>query len=311
MGSGSIRNEDSFSTYISSIKNIPTLEKDEEFLLASKWKESGDREALNKIINSHLRLVLKIAKGYSGYGLAISDLVAEGNLGIMHAVQHFDPTIGYRFSTYAAWWIKAKIQEFIYNSWSIVKLSSTKSHKKLFFGFRKLKKLLGIESSFSDEEIKTVAKKIGVTEESARIAERRFSRRDFSVDSPVDDGSSGSTWVDFIEDAQSRPDSKVFDEQEYGYRKKVLHDALNTLSKKEYDVICLYRLSNPTKSLREIGQILNLSAERVRQLEKRAFLKIQNYVKSASQKIIDKTAKNLTTTGVTLKLIIISILLAI
>ncbi len=311
MGSGSIRNEDSFSTYISSIKNIPTLEKDEEFLLASKWKESGDQEALNKIINSHLRLVLKIAKGYSGYGLAISDLVAEGNLGIMHAVQHFDPTIGYRFSTYAAWWIKAKIQEFIYNSWSIVKLSSTKSHKKLFFGFRKLKKLLGIESSFSDEEIKTVAKKIGVTEESARIAERRFSRRDFSVDSPVDDGSSGSTWVDFIEDAQSRPDSKVFDEQEYGYRKKVLHDALNTLSKKEYDVICLYRLSNPTKSLREIGQILNLSAERVRQLEKRAFLKIQNYVKSASQKIIDKTAKNLTTTGVTLKLIIISILLAI
>ena len=311
MGSGSIRNEDSFSTYISSIKNIPTLEKDEEFLLARKWKESGDREALNKIINSHLRLVLKIAKGYSGYGLAISDLVAEGNLGIMHAVQHFDPTIGYRFSTYAAWWIKAKIQEFIYNSWSIVKLSSTKSHKKLFFGFRKLKKLLGIESSFSDEEIKTVAKKIGVTEESARIAERRFSRRDFSVDSPVDDGSSGSTWVDFIEDAQSRPDSKVFDEQEYGYRKKVLHDALNTLSKKEYDVICLYRLSNPTKSLREIGQILNLSTERVRQLEKRAFLKIQNYVKSASQKIIDKTAKNLTTTGVTLKLIIISILLAI
>lgn len=311
MGSGSIRNEDSFSTYISSIKNIPTLEKDEEFLLASKWKESGDREALNKIINSHLRLVLKIAKGYSGYGLAISDLVAEGNLGIMHAVQHFDPTIGYRFSTYAAWWIKAKIQEFIYNSWSIVKLSSSKSHKKLFFGFRKLKKMLGIESSFSDEEIKTVAKKIGVTEESARIAENRFSQRDFSVNSPVDDGSSGTTWVDFIEDAQSRPDSKVFDKQEYGYRKKVLHDALNTLSKKEYDVICLYRLSNPTKSLREIGQILNLSAERVRQLEKRAFLKVQNYVKATSQKVFNKTAKNPTATGVTLKSITILILIAI
>lgn len=311
MGSGSVHNEGSFSTYISSIKNIPTLEKDEEFLLASKWKETGDREALNKIINSHLRLVLKIAKGYSGYGLALSDLVAEGNLGIMHAVQHFDPTIGYRFSTYAAWWIKAKIQEFIYNSWSIVKLSSTKSHKKLFFSFRKLKKLLGIESSFSDEEIKTVAKKIGVTEESARIAENRFSQRDFSVNSPVDDGSSGTTWVDFIEDAQSRPDSKVFDEQEYGYRKKVLHDALNTLSKKEYDVVRLYRLSNPTKSFREIGQILNISAERVRQLEKRAFLKVQNYVKTASQKIINKAEKTSQATGVTLKLVIISILIAI
>ncbi len=310
MSSRSIHNEDSFSDYISSIKNIPTLEKDEEFLLARRWKESGDREALNKIINSHLRLVFKIAKGYSGYGLAISDLVAEGNLGIMHAVQHFDPSIGYRFSTYAAWWIKAKIQEFIYNSWSIVKLSSSKSHKKLFFGFRKLKKLLGIESFISDEEIKTVAKKIGVTEESARIAESRFSRRDFSVDSPVDNDS-GLTWVDFIEDAQSRPDSKVFDEQEYGYRKKVLHDALNTLSKKEYDILRLYRLSNPTRSLREIGQIMNLSTERIRQLEKRAFLKVQNYVKSISQKTINKTRKDLQYNGVTLKLIVISVLIAI
>jgi len=311
MSSGSIHNEDSFSAYISSIKNIPTLEKDEEFLLASKWKETGDREALNKIINSHLRLVFKIAKGYSGYGLAISDLVAEGNLGIMHAVQHFDPSIGYRFSTYAAWWIKAKIQEFIYNSWSIVKLSSYKSHKKLFFGFRKLKKLLGIESSFSDEEIKTMAKKIGVTEESARIAETRFSQRDFSVDSPVDDGSSGSTWIDFIEDAKTRPDSKIFDEQEYGYRKKVLHDALNTLSKKEYDIIRMYRLSNPTKSLREIGQIMNLSSERVRQIEKQAFLKVQKYVKTASQKVIDKAMKSSQTTGVALKLITISVLIVI
>ena len=310
MSSRSIHNEDSFSDYISSIKNIPTLEKDEEFLLARRWKESGDREALNKIINSHLRLVFKIAKGYSGYGLAISDLVAEGNLGIMHAVQHFDPSIGYRFSTYAAWWIKAKIQEFIYNSWSIVKLSSSKSHKKLFFGFRKLKKLLGIESFISDEEIKTVAKKIGVTEESARIAESRFSRRDFSVDSPVDNDS-GLTWVDFIEDAQSRPDSKVFAEQEYGYRKKVLHEALNTLSKKEYDILRLYRLSNPTRSLREIGQIMNLSTERIRQLEKRAFLKVQNYVKSISQKTINKTRKDLQYNGVTLKLIVISVLIAI
>lgn len=310
MSSRSIHNEDSFSDYISGIKNIPTLEKDEEFLLARKWKESGDREALNKIINSHLRLVFKIAKGYSGYGLAISDLVAEGNLGIMHAVQHFDPSIGYRFSTYAAWWIKAKIQEFIYNSWSIVKLSSSKSHKKLFFGFRKLKKLLGIESSISDEEIKTVAKKIGVTEESARIAESRFSRRDFSVDSPVDKDS-GLTWIDFIEDAQSRPDSKVFAEQEYCYRKKVLHEALNTLSKKEYDILRLYRLSNPTRSLREIGQIMNLSTERIRQLEKRAFLKVQNYVKSISQKTINKTRKDLQYNGVTLKLIVISVLIAI
>ena len=148
---------------------------------------------------------------------------------------------------------------------------------------------------------------MGVTEESARIAENRFSQRDFSVNSPIDDGSSGTTWVDFIEDAESRLDSKVFDEQEYGYRKKVLHDALNTLSKKEYDIIRLYRLSNPTKSLREIGEIMNLSSERVRQLEKRAFLKVQKYVKSVSQKIVNKSARNPQATGIILKLIAISI----
>ncbi len=299
MGSYSIFDEDNLSSYISSIKSIPVLEKDEEFLLASKWKETGDRDALNKIISSHLRLVFKIAKGYSGYGLPISDLVAEGNLGIMHAIQHFDPTIGYRFSTYAAWWIKAKIQEFIYNSWSIVKLSSSKSNKKMFFGLRKLKQLLGIES-FSSEEIKDISKKSGVSEESVKIAEMRFSRRDFSINSPIDSDSS-SSWIDFISDAESRPDSRLFDEQEYNYRKTVLHDALNTLTKKEHDILCLYRLSNPTKSLREIGQIMNLSTERIRQLEKRAFLKVQNYVKSVSKK----------SAGVALKLIVILILIAI
>ena len=269
-------NEGKLSNYVSDVINIPTLSKDEEFLLANEWKETGDKKALNKIISSHLKLVIKIAKGYSGYGLSISDLIAEGNLGIMQAVQHFDPSIGYRFSTYAAWWIKAKIQEFIYNSWSIVKLSTSKSNKKLFFGLRKLKKLLGIGAS-TDEEIKTIAKKMEVSEESVRIAEERFNQRDFSTNLTVQNNS-GITWIDFIEDANSRPDKEIFDQQEQKYRKKILHDALNTLSKKERNIICLYRLNNPTKTLQEIGKIMNLSAERVRQLEKKAFLKLQNYV---------------------------------
>ena len=269
-------NEGKLSNYVSDVVNIPTLSKDEEFLLANEWKETGDKKALNKIISSHLKLVIKIAKGYSGYGLSISDLIAEGNLGIMQAVQHFDPSIGYRFSTYAAWWIKAKIQEFIYNSWSIVKLSTSKSNKKLFFGLRKLKKLLGIGAS-TDEEIKTIAKKMEVSEESVRIAEERFNQRDFSTNLTVQNNS-GITWIDFIEDANSRPDKEIFDQQEQKYRKKILHDALNTLSKKERNIICLYRLNNPTKTLQEIGKIMNLSAERVRQLEKKAFLKLQNYV---------------------------------
>lgn len=280
MTSYSLSSESSLSSYVSSIKHIPTLREDEEFELATKWKEKGDQKALNKIINSHLKLVVKIAKGYSGYGLPISDLIAEGNLGIMHAVKHFDPNIGYRFSTYAAWWIKAKIKEFIYNSWSIVKLSSSKNNKKLFFGLRKLKSLLGISAS-SDEEIKTIAKKMDVSEESVRTMENRLNRRDFSTNSTVKDASD-VTWIDFIEDVKSRPDIKVLNQQEHSYRKKVLHDALNTLSKKEYDIFCLYRLANPTQSLQKIGKIVNLSTERVRQLEKKAFLKVQEYVKAHS-----------------------------
>ena len=309
MSTYSTLNEDRLSDYISSIKNIPVLQKDEEFLLARKLKETGDRKALEKIINSHLKLVLRIAKGYSGYGLPISDLVAEGNLGIMHAVQHFDPNIGYRFSTYAAWWIKAKISEFIYNSWSIVKLSSSKSNKKLFFGLRKLKKLLGIDIS-SDEEVKTVANQMKVSEESVKIAKDRFSRRDLSINSTVDPGISDMTWIDFIADAESQPDRKILDEQEYDYRKKVLHDALNTLPKKEYEIFRLYRLDTPTKTLQEIGKIMNLSAERVRQLEKRAFLKIQSYVKSVSQDIIKQAKKNRQSIAVALKLLLILTLIA-
>ena len=278
MKSHTLLNEGRLSSYVSDVINIPTLSKDEEFLLANQWKEKGDKKALNKIISSHLKLVVKIAKGYSGYGLSISDLIAEGNLGIMQAIQHFDPKVGYRFSTYAAWWIKAKIQEFIFNSWSIVKLSTSKSNKKLFFGLRKLKRLLGIDAS-TGKEIKTIAKKMDVSEESVRIAEERFSQRDFSISAAVQNNS-GTTWIDFIEDTKSRPDTEILDQQEHNYRKKILHDALNTLSKKERDIICLYRLHNPTRTLQKIGKIVNLSAERVRQLEKKAFLKIQNYVNS-------------------------------
>lgn len=278
----------SLSSYLSDIKKIPTLGDDEEFELASQWKEKGDKRALNKIVGSHLKLVLKIAKGYSGYGLPLSDLIAEGNLGIMHAVQHFDPSIGYRFSTYAAWWIKAKIQEFVYNSWSIVRLSSTKNNRKAFFGLRKLKNSLGIQNS-SDSDVQTIADKMGVTKEDIYRAETRFTQQDFSINSPVGD-EERSTWQDFLADTKSTPDKEILAKNEYEYRKKVLHAALNTLSKKEYDIVCMYRLHNPTKSLREIGEVMHLSAERVRQLEHRAFLKIQKYVKSVSWEHENKEA---------------------
>lgn len=272
--------EDSLSDYVSGVKKIPMLSEDKEFELAMRWKEKKDQKALDEIVAAHLKLVVKIAKGYSGYGLSTMDLIAEGNLGIMHAVQHFDPSIGYRFSTYAAWWIKSKIQEFVYNSWSIVRLSTSKNNRKLFFGLNKIKKMLGITSD-TDADMKAIAEKMQVPVEDVKLANTRLTHKDFSSNTPVGD-EGDSSWQDFLMDSSQSQRSVIEDRQEYLYRKKILHDALNTLTKREYDIVRMYRLQNPTKSLREIADIMNLSAERVRQIEKTAFLKIQDYVRATN-----------------------------
>jgi RNA polymerase sigma-32 factor len=258
------------------------LKDDEEFELAVRWKEKGDKKALEKIISSHLRLVVRIANGYSGYGLSKADLIAEGNLGIMHAVQHFDPSIGYRFSTYASWWIKSKIRDFVYNTWSIVKLSSNKNYRKLFFGLRKLKNIMGLES-VSEESAAVIAEKMDVSEADVMTLETRFTHKDFSTNILVGENAKSSLQDLLVENADSQ-ETQLLEKQELEYRKKVLHNALNTLSKKEHDIVCSYRLHSPSKSLRDIGKIMNLSSERVRQIEKNAFLKIQKYVKSVEWK---------------------------
>ncbi len=277
-----LMNEESLSSYISEIKKFPILGQDEEYQLARLWKEKGDKKALEKIIGSHLRLVMKIAQGYAGYGLSQEDLIAEGNIGIMHALQHFDPSIGYRFSTYAAWWIKSKIQDFIYNSWSIVKLGSTKNHRKLFFGLRKMKNVLGIDK-MTEEGASKIAEKMNVSKQEVLVSDNRFTYKDFSANSPMGEEDT-SSWQDFLADTQENAETKTLREQEFKYRQKILHDALNTLSKREYDVLCAYRLNSPTKTLKEIGDSMGISAERARQIEKRAFLKMQKYVHSLEHK---------------------------
>jgi RNA polymerase sigma-32 factor len=254
------------------------LGNDEEFELATRWQEKKDRKALEKIVSSHLRLVVKIANGYSGYGLSKADLIAEGNLGIMHALQHFDPSLGYRFSTYASWWIKSKMQDFIYNSWSIVKLNSNRNYRKLFFGLRKIKNMLGIET-LSEENANIVAEKMNVSEKDVMTLEARFTNKDFSTNISVGEDEKSSL-QDLMADGADSQETLLLEKQEFEYRKKVLHQALQTLSKKEYDIVCSYRLHSPTKTLREIGKTMNLSSERVRQIEKNAFLKIQKYVRS-------------------------------
>ena len=275
-------NEDSLSSYVSEIKNFPILGQDEEFELATRWKEKGDKKALDKLIKSHLRLVTKIARGYSGYGLSQSDLIAEGNVGIMHAIQHFDPKIGYRFSTYAAWWIKSKINNFVYNFWSMVKMPDSKNNRKLFFGLRKIKSVLGLDT-VSDHDAGIIADKLQVDKEDVLTSDRRFTNKDFSVDTPMGEGGT-STLKDFLADTTQSQEEIMFEKQEYNYRKKVLHDALSTLTKREYDIVSAYRLKNPTKTLREISTYMNISAERVRQIEVSAFLKIQKYVRNIEWK---------------------------
>lgn len=266
------------SSYVSRIRKIPSLESNEECELINSWREKSDKKALDRLVASHLKLVAKIARGYSGYGLSEADLIAEGNIGIMHAVQHFDPNIGYRFSTYAIWWIKAKMQSFIYNSWSIVKLGNSNNQRKLFFGLNKIKRMLGI-TDVSDENAEIIAKKMNVKTEEVIDSNIRLTSKDFSVNTQIND-ESATSWQDFLEDKKMLPSEEIAQQQEHEYRKKILHNALNTLSKREYDIICAYRLSTPPKSLREIGEQMNLSAERVRQIDKNAFLKIQKYVRN-------------------------------
>ncbi|MDR3151561.1 MAG: RNA polymerase factor sigma-32 [Holosporaceae bacterium] len=273
----SLYNEEALSAYIAEIKKFPLLDGDEEFQLATSWKEKGDRRALDRIVKSHLRLVVKIANGYSGYGLSKVDLISEGNVGIMCALQHYDPSIGYRFSTYAAWWIKSKMQDFIYNSWSIVKLGASKNNRKLFFSLRKIKNLLGL-NSLSSEDAEIVAKKLEVRPEEVMISEQRFVNKDFSANMAMgEDGE--SSFQDFIADQKASPETLAIEKQEYEYRKKILHDALNTLSKREYEVVCSHRLRSPTKTLQKIAEEMNVSAERIRQIDNAAFLKIQKYVR--------------------------------
>lgn len=274
-----LRDESSLSSYVSQIRKIPLLGEDEEFELARKWHKRGDKKALNKLISSHLRLVNKIANGYSGYGLPKEDLISEGHLGLMHAIEHFDPEIGYKFSTYAIWWVKAKIKDFIFNSWSLVKLGSKKDTRKLFFSLNKIKASLGIDS-ISDEDAQKISKQINVDKNDILRIEKRLTQKDFSTNTSMGDEDTRS-WQDFIADENANHEKDILEKNEYEYRKKMLHEALNTLSKREYEIVCAYRLHSPTKTLQQIAKTLNISAERVRQIDIAAMLKIQKYIKSA------------------------------
>ena len=274
-----LSSEGSLSFYLQEIKRFPILTAEEEYMLAKRYKEHGDTEAAHKLVTSHLRLVAKIAMGYRGYGLPVTDLISEGNVGIMQAVKKFDPERGFRLATYAMWWIRAQIQEYVLHSWSLVKIGTTAAQKKLFFNLRKLKNQLGSidDGSLSPENVREIANRLNVKEAEVKDMEGRLFSGDQSLNVQI--GHEANTeWQDMIVD-DSEAQDKVFEKKdEYLHRKKLFNEALKILNPREKEIIKLRRLRDKPKKLEELSQQFNISRERVRQIEEKAIEKLQKEI---------------------------------
>jgi RNA polymerase sigma-32 factor len=276
-----LANEGGLSRYLDEIRRFPMLEPHEEYMLAKSWREHGDREAAHKLVTSHLRLVAKIAMGYRGYGLPIGEVVSEGNVGLMQAVKRFEPDKGFRLATYAMWWIKAAIQEYILRSWSLVKMGTTANQKKLFFNLRKAKSKISAleEGDLRPDQVKLIAKRLGVTEQDVVDMNRRLGG-DVSLNAPIrDDGDSGE-WQDWLVDEVSDQETRLVEDEESDNRKKALGEALSVLNDRERRIFEARRLADDPITLEDLAAEFGVSRERVRQIEVRAFEKVQRAVKN-------------------------------
>ncbi len=279
--------EGGLSRYLSEIRRFPMLEPDEEYMLAKSWREHGDREAAHKLVTSHLRLVAKIAMGYRGYGLPIGEIVSEGNVGLMQAVKRFEPEKGFRLATYAMWWIRASIQEYILRSWSLVKMGTTANQKKLFFNLRKVKGQIAAldEGDLKPEQVSEIATRLGVPEEDVVSMNRRLSG-DASLNAPLRaDGESGSEWQDWLVDDQDDQETLLAESEELDNRKKMLANAIEVLNDREKRIFIARRLDDNPLTLEELSEEFGVSRERVRQIEVRAFEKVQKAVTDAAKKL--------------------------
>jgi len=273
--------ERGLTRYLEEIRRFPMLEPQEEYMLAKRWREHGDREAAHKLVTSHLRLVAKIAMGYRGYGLPISEVISEGNVGLMQAVKRFEPDKGFRLATYAMWWIKAAIQEYILRSWSLVKMGTTANQKKLFFNLRKAKSKISAlsDGDLRPEQVSTIAKRLGVSESDVIEMNRRLGG-DASLNAPIrDDGESGE-WQDWLADESDDQETVIAEREELDNRKRALTDALSVLNDRERRIFEARRLSENPVTLEELAEEFGVSRERVRQIEVRAFEKVQEAVKN-------------------------------
>ena len=274
-----LSSEGSLSFYLQEIKKFPILSKEEEYMLAKRYQDNDDTEAAHKLVTSHLRLVAKIAMGYRGYGLPITDLISEGNVGIMQAVKKFDPDKGFRLATYAMWWIRAQIQEYVLRSWSLVKIGTTAAQKKLFFNLKKIKNQLKSinENNLSPENVREIASRLDVKEAEVIEMDNRMYAKDHSLNNKVNQDI-GSEWQDMLVDENETQDITIENKDEYNFRKNLVFKAMNVLNSREKEIIKLRRLSDNPKKLEELSQKFNISRERVRQIEEKALEKLQKEV---------------------------------
>ena len=277
--------EGGLSRYLTEIRKFPMLAKDEEFMLAKAWKEHQDPEAAHRLVTSHLRLVAKIAMGYRGYGLPIGEVISEGNVGLMQAVKKFDPDKGFRLATYAMWWIRASIQEYILRSWSLVKMGTTAAQKKLFFNLRKVKSEISAleEGDLHHEHVSQIATKLGVLEEEVISMNRRLSGGDASLNAPMRaDGE--SEWQDWLaDDTAVSQETQVAEEEEKSIRMGLLEEAMAELTDRERHILTERRLKDDPTTLEELASQYGVSRERVRQIEVRAFEKLQKAMRAAAE----------------------------
>ncbi|MGA2125729.1 MAG: RNA polymerase sigma factor RpoH [Xanthobacteraceae bacterium] len=273
--------ESGLTRYLEEIRRFPMLEPQEEYMLAKRWREHGDRDAAHRLVTSHLRLVAKIAMGYRGYGLPISEVISEGNVGLMQAVKRFEPEKGFRLATYAMWWIKASIQEYILRSWSLVKMGTTANQKKLFFNLRKAKSKISAleEGDMRPDQVKVIAKRLGVTEQDVVDMNRRLGG-DASLNTPIREEGDSGEWQDWLVDDTPSQERILVESEEFGNRKRALGEALSVLNDRERRIFEARRLADEPITLEELAEEFGVSRERVRQIEVRAFEKVQNAVKN-------------------------------
>lgn len=277
----------SLSRYLTEINAFPMLEKEEEYSLAKRWVDHGDVDAAHRLVTSHLRFVAKIAMGYRGYGLPVTDLISEGNIGLMQAVKRFDPDKGFRLSTYSMWWIKAAIQEYVLRSWSLVKVGTSAAQKRLFFNLRRLKNRLQdfAHGTLTPENVEKIAKELDVSEDDVISMDTRFSVSDQHLNAHVGGEDGSGEYIDFLASDEDSQETALSEYQESSQRQKMLVTAMGTLADREQDILTKRRLSEPAVTLEELSQEYGISRERVRQIEVRAMEKLQSAVAVEAQRL--------------------------